>query len=254
MVVTTTRLSLRRALLTLVPLLLVGALHAAEEDPGIRTDLLSVCVNGEVENYHYLNNGKAAVLDASMAGMGSPITYRGSRRLAFFKHAADLKPAPDGPQRKAICEVLLPQENRVLLIFTFAGENNTKPAVRAVGVSTDGMKPGDYRVFNFSRQDVGVIFGERKVGLASGKDTTLTTPEWRSAVSDIGVQIAISRDKTVRRVYSSMWGHRPERRMFVFLFDSSDPNRPIEVRKTYDVPSVAAISVNPSEEKPAPTE
>ena len=48
-----------------------------------------------------------------------------------------------------------------------------------------------------------------------------------------------------------MWGHRPERRMFIFLFDRGDPGRPLEIRKTYDVPAVAAIPVNPT---PAKTE
>lgn len=236
-------------------LLLVAAIltSAAEEIPVIRTELLSVCINGDVDDFHYLNNGKPAVMQGYMAGMGSPVSYRGPQRLAFFKQAADLTPPKDGPAPVPLCVANLPAENRVLLIFSFGGPDNTKPSVRAVGASTDRMKAGDYRVFNFSKQDVGIIFADQKAGLAPGKDTTLSSSLWREKVADIGVQLAVAKDNIPRRVYSSMWGHRPERRMFVFLFDRSDPNRPLDVRKTYDVPEIAAIPVNASdEEKAAP--
>ena len=228
-------------------------IKAAEEVPIIRTELLSVCINGDVDDFHYLNNGKPAVLQGYMAGMGSPISYRGPRRIMFFKQASDLTPPKDGPPPVPLCVADMPDENRVLLIFSFGGPKNTKPSVRAVGASTDRIKSGDYRVFNFSKQDVGVIFADQKAGLAPGKDTLLSSALWREKVADIGVQFAVAEGKVPKRVYSSMWGHRPERRMFVFLFDRGDANRPLDVRKTYDVPGIAAIPVNASsEEKAAP--
>lgn len=237
----------------LLLLLATSPTSAAEDSPMIRTELLSVCINGDVDDFHYLNNGKPAVLQGYMAGMGSPISYRGPRRIMFFKQASDLTPSKDGPPPVPLCVADMPDENRVLLIFSFGGPKNTKPSVRAVGASTDRMKAGDYRVFNFSKQDVGVIFADQKAGLAPGKDAMLSSALWRVKVADIGVQFAVVQDKTLKRVYSSMWGHRPERRMFVFLFDRSDTNRPLDVRKTYDVPGIAAIPVNATaEEKSAP--
>lgn len=243
---------LRRLLVVLLMLAPAARTAAAGNDePSIRTELLCVCINGDVNDFHYLNNGKPAIMQAQMAGMGSPVSYRGSRRLAFHDQAADLSPPKDGPPPVPLCEAVLPEENRVLLIFSFGGEGNAKPAVRAVGVSTDRMKSGDYRVFNFSKQNVGLILGDQKAGLAPGKDSTLTSALWRDKVADIAVQIAVVQNKTAKKVYSSMWGHRPERRMFIFLFDRGDPGRPLEIRKTYDVPAVAAIPVNPT---PAKTE
>ena len=214
------------------------ALGADEEQ--CRTDLLGVCINRDLPGYHYLNGGRPALFEATMAGMGSPVAYRGPRRLRFHAREADLVAAPDGAPVPPICEVLLPAEDRVLLIFSFAGPDDSRPSVRAVGASTKGLKAGDYRIFNFSRADVGIILGDRKVGLAAGKDTTLSSPAWRDQVADLSFQLAIAENGSARRIHSSVWGHRPERRMFVFLLGTPDPARPLEVRRTYDVPSVAA--------------
>ena len=51
-------------------------------------------------------------------------------------------------------------------------------------------------------------------------------------------RLATPIDGKLERVYSSVWGHRPERRMFVFIFDRPDKNRPLDIRMFFDLPAI----------------
>ena len=112
------------------------------------------------------------------------------------------------------------------------------PTVRAVGISTGELREGDYRVFNFSRQPVFAILNDKKVRVPPGKTTDLSAPSWRRETMDMTVKLGLPKEGKVQVVYSSVWGHRPGRRMFLFILDRSDEFRPLDIRRFFDVPGV----------------
>lgn len=51
---------------------------------------------------------------------------------------------------------------------------------------------------------------------------------------DMVVKLGVRKEGKTRVVYSSVWGHRPGRRLFLFILDHPDDYRPLEVRRFYD--------------------
>lgn len=48
-----------------------------------------------------------------------------------------------------------------------------------------------------------------------------------------------------RLVYSSVWGHRPGRRNFIFMFDGHHPSKPINFCRFFDIPASGRTSTPP---------
>jgi hypothetical protein len=222
---------------------LLGLLPAAAQDDIIETEFLTLSFNGTVKGFYYRNGKEISKLEASRQGISAPIAYRGSSVLSLYENETDLAPPEKGREPpKPVLQVLLPANNdRVLLLFTFADAKSPLPTLRALGISTTAMKEGDYRIFNLSKQDVFAILNEQKASIAPGKSNSLTSAAWRGGVMDMNVSFGLRKeDGQIRPVYSSVWGHRPVRRMFVFIFDRPDKFRPLDIRMFYDVPKIKA--------------
>ncbi len=222
--------------------LLLLPLAAARADT-IRTELLTIALNGQPAPLHYLNDSRPATLEAFMTGMGSPVAYHGDRLLRLYRSAADLAPPKGGKPPVPAAEVTLPQAGRCLLLLSLPADENGPIALRAIDVSTDLLRAGDYRIFNFSKHPLAVILGEKRLAVRPGGDATATHAGWRDGILDLPAHFGIANpDGTARTAYSSVWGHRPERRHFLLVFDRDDPNRPLDIRRYHDVPGLAADS------------
>jgi hypothetical protein len=217
---------------------------AQEGEERIRTEFLTVSVNQDLPPLHYLNNGKPAVLEVFMTGMGSPLSYRGPRVLRLFASEADLTPVEGAPVPVPLAQVLLPSEGRVVLLFSKGGAAD-EIQLRALGINADKLRAGDYQFFNYSRQSIAILLGSEKLALRAGEQSSLSAAAWRQGFQDLDVKLGLAgAGGAIRPVYSSVWGHRPERRSLIMIFDQADPNRPLDVRRFYDVPGVAAMEVN----------
>ena len=225
--------------------LLTPSSAVAQEDP-VKLELLTLSFNGTVHELYYRNGKDVVEMTASQQGIGAPFLYKGPRLLALYNDPNDLEPRKEGAAvPKPVAQVLLPsKENRALLIFAFDKKNEGAPRVKAYGIDTGGMKNGDYRLFNFSQKLVAAILGDnKKTALKPQQNSLVSSTAWRKEIIDLDVRVATPINGKLEQVYTSVWGHRPERRMFVFIFDRPDKNRPLDIRMFFDLPAVKSAEL-----------
>lgn len=222
---------------------LAGTTSIRAQDEVITTEFVTLAFNGSVPGYYYRNGKEVMKLGAARQGISAPTYYRGSRLLSLYANEADLAPRKPGEAvSKPVLQAHLPlNHDRILLIFSFTKNKKERiPRLQALGISTKEMKEGDYRVFNLSKQTVYAILNDKKATIQPGKPINLSSSSWRSDTLDMNVKFGLKDGGKLRSVYSSVWGHRPVRRMFLFIFDRPDKFRPLDIRMFYDVPKIKA--------------
>lgn len=229
-------------LILALSLSITGLCGAQEATHPIRTEFVTLSVTSGVPAYYYRDKDRITKLEVSAHGTGTPVAYRGPAVLALYERPEDLAPRErDQPIPKPALHVTLPNgEDRILLIFSKTGTGpEAKILSRALGISTQKMKPGDYQVFNFSNTKAFILMNKVKVTVEPGKHSYLSSADWKSEIIDIEIKIGVNDDKGLRRVYSSVWGHMPVRRNFLFLFDRNDRYNPFQIRRHHDVPTAS---------------
>lgn len=200
----------------------------------LRTEFLALSIHEPVDGLYYWHNGQARPFSGSIAGLGQPNPYHGPSRLVLHRNPNAF--LEDPPETPPIATVDLPDDANRILLLLFKREGQPL-RVAAFPVDTDSLRPGDYRVFNLSSTTVLLALDEEILTLRSGENGLLSNPEWNQAVTDIPVQVGLSIGQRPRLVYSSIWGHYPGRRNFVFLFDGARRSNPIVFRRMHDWPT-----------------
>jgi hypothetical protein len=209
----------------------------AQEPEKIRTEILTLALEEPVAGLFFHNGKEVAVFQANLTGLGQPLLYHGPRRLLLRGSEAEFAAKPPLPEPAAAVD--LPAGcDRVLLLCMKSGQAPLK--LIAYDISTGKSGAGDYRFFNFSKQPVSVILGDKRFALQAGRDTIVSDLSWKKDTLDLPMQMAIVKDGKAKLAYSSVWGHRSGRRNFVFLFDGKQPAKPVGVYRFFDIPSAAA--------------
>ena len=206
---------------------------ALGQTPPFKTKILTVSLEKPLENVFFLNAGKAELFTSDRSGLGSPFDYAGTRELVLRASAEEFVAKPRVPP--PLASVMLPAQAKLVLLV--AGHSpDDKIKLTAYDVSSGSFRAGDYRVFNFSKKTVSLIFGRTKFALKPGEDKIVSDVVLQDKALDVVVQIAQVENGEPKRVYNSAWGHQPVKRNFVFLFDGSHPTRPIAIRRFSDRP------------------
>jgi len=202
--------------------------------PTIKTKLLPVSIGGNVENLFYKSGEKVLPFEAYQLGFGAALDYSGPRR--FVLHASEGAFAAEPPGPPPVAFIDLPTNTEKVLLLCVPGVEGNLRLV-AYDISKREAQPGDYRVFNLSQNVISVILGEKKFVMNPAQDKSVSDQEWRLGVRDLNVQLATVSDGIATKVYSSMWGHQPGRRNFIFLVGGKTATMPIEILRFYDVPA-----------------
>jgi hypothetical protein len=215
--------------LIVLGLLLPLALHGQSQPPPITTRILTYAPAGLPASFQtYFRTGQAVELFTASAGtLGLPIEYTGPQTFALYASKADMLPVPEGQKPKPpVATVTLPLNCDVVLLLCTrtAGE---KVGLVAYNITSNDLKPGDYRVFNFSKSQTSMILGEQRFALAPGKDSMVRDSAWHGEVVAFPIKIATIVDGKPKTAYSSIQEHYPQRRNLMFLFDGHHPSRPI---------------------------
>ena len=201
--------------------------------PSFKTRIMTISLDQELENVWFLNVGKVEPLTSNRSGLGSPFDYTGPQELVLRANAAEFAAKPPVPP--PLASVLLPARSKLVLLVS-GHTPDDKLKLNAYDVSAGTFRAGDYRVFNFSKKTVSLIFGRTKFALKAGEDKIVSDAALQDKALDVVVQIAQVENGEPKRVYTSAWGHQPVKRNFVFLFDGSHPTRPIAIRRFSDRP------------------
>lgn len=207
----------------------------AQEPQTVDTEFLTIALDQEVDGLFYFDGKAAQPFQANLTGLSQPIKYRGNRRFVLRSSAEEFSLTP--PLPAPVASVDIPLNCKRVLITCVKSED--KPLrLAAYDISTDS-RAGDYRFFNFSQQSLSLILGEQRLAVQPGKDASLTNSAWRAEVLDLPVQVAAVEGNQTKLVYSSVWGHRPGRRNFIFMFNGRHPSKPIVFCRFFDVPAAA---------------
>lgn len=214
-------------------LLLVSSAVAQPPAPLIKTQLLPVSIGGNVEKLFFRTGDKILPFEAYQLGFGPPLDYSGPRRFILHSSEEAFAAKPPGPTPVAFAD-LPPDAEKILLLCI----PNQEGKLRLVTYDISGKQSqaGDYRIFNLSQGPVSVILGDKTFVVDPAQDKTITDPDWRAQVRDINFQLASVANGSATKVYSSMWGHQPGRRNFIFLVTGRTATMPIEILRFYDVP------------------
>ena len=109
-----------------------------------------------------------------------------------------------------------------------------KATLGTYDVSSNTLKPGNYRVFNFSKNSISVILGDQKFSVRPRMDRTVDDRKWHEETIALPLQIGTVVNKKTTLVYSSFWEHYPMRRNLLFLFDGRHPSEPV-IFASFDV-------------------
>lgn len=202
----------------------------------VNTEILSIALDEPVAALFFHNGKEIASFQANTTGLGEPLAYKGPRRLVFRSSEAEFTAEPPLPQPVASVDLPL-DSDRILLVCVKS--KDTPLRLIAYDIARGRSSAGDYRFFNFSRSVITANFGNKKFALTPGKDTILSDSSWKSEVLEMDTVLATVKDGKAKAVYSSVWGHRPGRRNFVFLFDGEQSYKPIRICRFFDVPSKA---------------
>lgn len=205
----------------------------AQEPKMVETELLTIALDQTVDGLFYPSDKTVQPFQANLTGLSQPMRYKGPQLFVLRANAAEFTAEPPIPP--PVASVLLPLNcKRVLLACV---QSDDKPLrIIAYEISAES-KAGDYRFFNFSSKPLSLILEEKRFALSPGKDTPVTNTTWRDSIKDLPIQIATVENNKPQLVYSSVWGHRPGRRNFIFLFDGHHPSKPINICRFFDIPA-----------------
>jgi hypothetical protein len=244
-----------RSLLFLL-LFLPLALNAQNQPPLITTRILTYAPAGLPDSFKtfYRTGNEIELFTASAGTLGLPINYTGPQTFALYASKTDMLPPAEGQKPKSpVATVTLPANSDVVLILCTRTADG-KVGLVAFNITSNELKPGDYRVFNFSKSTTSIILGEQRFALAPGKDSMVRDSSWHSEVIALPIKIATVVEGKPKLAFSSLREHFPQRRNLMFLFDGRHPSRPITfVTFNADLPPLPKNEAVGSTETPPPS-
>lgn len=216
--------------------LFVGLLAgtAFSQEATVSTEILTLALDEPVTNLYFHNGKEISFFQANLTGLGEPLAYKGPQQFVLRASEAEFTAKP--PLPAPVASVSLPlNADRVLLVCVKSADKPLKLVPYDIGKGR--LTVGDYRFFNFSHSTLSMIFGTKRFAVAPGTDSVVSDPEWKKEVIEIDMEVAVVKDQKAKSVYSSVWGHRPGRRNFVFMFDGVHDYDPIRICRFFDVPS-----------------
>ncbi|MFZ9935469.1 MAG: hypothetical protein ACO3JG_00265 [Luteolibacter sp.] len=206
----------------------------------VKTRLMPIGVASSVKGLYFMNNGRTEELTAGMTGLGAGIEYTGPALLAVYSDEnGPLMGASGLEAQKPLTVVRLPEaDDRVLLIVAPPKKDGLAPVIRAYGLSTNDLHAGDYRLFNFSKDTVVGVLGEKRMSIKAGGIVTTRDKSWENMTLDLPVKFGIADLKRGSRLlYFTVWGHQPAQRNIILIFPGPSNARPLDVRRFNDVPT-----------------
>jgi hypothetical protein len=220
-----------RIFLVLV-LFTLGATARQPQEAAVTTEFLTIALDEPVDGLFYFNGSQAGAFEANLTGLGQPLPYQGPQRFILRASAAEFAAkTPPAP----VASVLMPlKADRILIACVKSSGAPLRLA--AYDISSTGSKAGDYRFFNFATKPLSVIIGGQRLALQPGTDKIISSQSWQGDILDLPVQVATVDNNKLKLGYSSVWGHRPGRRNFIFMFDGRHISKPVAINRFFDIP------------------
>ena len=228
-----------------VLLTLCGTSHA-QEPAVLKTDILTYAPAGLPAGFtaFYRTANQVYEFTASAGNLGTPVLYTGPRQFVIRSSKEEFSlPADQLKEKPPLAFVSLPPDADTVLLLCIPDKTG-KVQLVAYDVSSNNLRRGTYRVFNFSSKPLSIILGERRFTVAPKSDQSADDPSWHQEAIAIPLQIATVTDQKAKRVYSNFWEHFPQRRSLLVLFDGHHVSDPV-IFSSFDVDTPPKAAATP---------
>ncbi|MEP4079537.1 hypothetical protein [Haloferula sp.] len=236
----------------LVPLLLTLSCNTSHGQMVSNIEIKAASFDPAIKEVFLKNGSKVEGVTVTKSTLSASVSYSGTRGIVFFASEDDLRKGEPEYGR-----VVLPEEvAKVMLILSPAivgevekGEsdeegseekddgNEVGAVIRAYNMESKGFEAGSYLIYNHSDQKVDLELGDEKGSVEPEGQVILSSEEWKSKATSLAIALsATAEDDKSTRLFSSIWGHRPERRYRVFIELTGRSSRPVLVHSFYEVP------------------
>ena len=224
-------------------LVLCATSHAQDV---IKTDILTYAPAGLPAGFtaFYRTSTQVYAFSASAGNLGTPVLYTGPQQFVIRSSKEEFSlPADQLKDKPPLASINLPPNAETVLILCVPAEDGRVRLV-AYDVSSNSLRRGSYRVFNFSSKPLSIILGDQRFTVAPKGDQSVDDPSWHQDSVAMPLQIATITDHKPKLVYSNFWEHFPQRRSLLFLFNGHHVSDPV-IFSSFDVDSPPKAAATP---------
>jgi|GEM_PF-1452478 hypothetical protein len=237
------------SIITLIMSLMAANLSIAGDT--IKTELITLGIKAQIGPYYYLDKNEVKELSISRHGISSPVIYRGSIGLLLYlnkptaEDIKNLKSKKDPAPKPDLVVKLDKTTGRTLLLFSQRKTKENEPSstlVRSHPISNTSSSNGDYLIFNLSKLDVYILLDKKIKQIKPQKSVTFKAATWKESAVDLEIKLGQKKDDQLKSVYNSVWGHQPNQRAILFVYDRGGKKGGLAIRRYYDHPGNSQAS------------
>ena len=206
-----------------------AATSLGQEKNFVKAELVTLSWQSNIKNLWFQAKEGLRKLDVYERDFTMPEEYTGPLVIQFYSDEATLRlPPKERPAPQAIAK-LPASGGKVLLIFAPKPQGEIGWAVRVLDNSPVNFPPGAYRFMNLTQDPIQVAL-DQKVAPVKANSLTIIRPNRGEEVRDMPAQIGVGKNV----VFSSIWGHREDRRTTVFVISDPNGRNGLGIRRFYE--------------------
>ena len=185
--------------------------------------------NKLIKELKYLSDQEVESIDIYYRGFTVPTEYKGTPQMTFFREK--LNSNTGEMIRTPVGSVLMPDNaNEVLLIF-IRDPNREEEYYQITAINRDraDFPKGSYQIYNLSDYAIAGKVDDSTFQLAKRENSIIRLS--RKETAAIEVKFARTDEDGWKLAYSSLWGHKVNKRVNIFICNSGDLVNPVKVRK-----------------------
>ncbi|WP_309379811.1 hypothetical protein [Cerasicoccus frondis] len=181
-----------------------------------------------IKDLKFESEGEVDSVSIYQRGFSIPQTYVGPRTMRFFREVTD--PATGEPLRNIVAQVNIPENVRELLLIFKQNDQGSKEhyQIFPINRNRDDFPRGSYQIFNLSDYPISGKIDEQLFQINTQRSQVIKLPLQETAT--IEVKFARNENDSWSLAYSSLWAHKANNRVNIFIFNTGDKIDPVEIR------------------------
>ncbi|WP_309396347.1 hypothetical protein [Cerasicoccus maritimus] len=207
----------------------LGAAPINQEEPNVSIQFTTLSWDATViKDLKFESDGEVESVSIYKRGFSIPQMYHGPRNMRFFREVID--PATGATLRKTIAQVNIPESTKeLLLIFKQSGQGaNERYQIFPIKRDRNNFPRGSYQIFNLSDYHISGKIDEQLFQIDTQRSQIIKLPLQKTTTID--VKFARNENDAWSLAYSSLWAHKANNRVNIFIFNTGDEIDPIEIR------------------------
>lgn len=193
------------------------ALSASAE--AVRIQFVAIGFEDSISDLAFYNGEEWVNIDIPEATRSREFEYAGPPEIQFTSTPLPQEETPQVIARASVS----PEMERPLFIFVKARDSDYPLQYRILAVedSARDFPAGTYRLFNLTRQELGVVLGSERLVLAK-QERKDSAPQLNDKTYFPFQVYTANKESPHKRMFSSRWFYESNVRMLIFLMEDED--------------------------------